>query len=228
MVPTEETCLFLFEAPSIDDVRAAGRLAALPIDHVVETAPSFDLTWRRPEMKRFARFDVLVLAAVLAALGASPLVQQGRPRRPSTGSKCPRHKPFLVGHAVGVQIYRCDPVSGGYRWNPVAPRADLYGDNGQLLATHFAGPTWLARDGSRVVGTVDNRVTVDPSAIPWLRLSAASTAPTATGSQEPRSSSESRRRAACPGGGHVRRVTLGETAEVPYTADYVFWKTTGQ
>ena len=44
VVPAEETCLFLFEAPSIDDVRAAGRRAALRIDHVVETAPSFDLT----------------------------------------------------------------------------------------------------------------------------------------------------------------------------------------
>ena len=140
------------------------------------------------------------------------------------------HKPFLVGHAVGVQIYRCDPVSGGYRWNPVAPRADLYGDNGQLLATHFAGPTWLARDGSRVVGTVDNRVTVDPSAIPWLRLSAAST-PGADGDRL--AGTTFIQRIATTGGlppaaATCDASTLGETAEVPYTADYVFWKTTGQ
>ena len=39
-VPTEETCLFLFEAASIDGVREAAHRAALPFDHVVETAPS--------------------------------------------------------------------------------------------------------------------------------------------------------------------------------------------
>ena len=44
VVPAEDTCLFLFEAASIDDVRAAGRRAGLRIDHVAETAPSFDLT----------------------------------------------------------------------------------------------------------------------------------------------------------------------------------------
>jgi hypothetical protein len=39
-VPADETCLFLFEAPSIDDVHEAARRAALPFDHVAETAPS--------------------------------------------------------------------------------------------------------------------------------------------------------------------------------------------
>jgi hypothetical protein len=38
-VPTEETCLFLFEAESVDDVREAASRAALPFDHVAETAP---------------------------------------------------------------------------------------------------------------------------------------------------------------------------------------------
>jgi Protein of unknown function (DUF4242) len=37
-VPTDETCLLLFEAPSIDVVREAARRAELPIDHVAETA----------------------------------------------------------------------------------------------------------------------------------------------------------------------------------------------
>jgi hypothetical protein len=37
-VPTDETCLFLFEAVSIDAVREAAHLAGLPFDHVAETA----------------------------------------------------------------------------------------------------------------------------------------------------------------------------------------------
>ena len=38
-VPGDETCLFLFEAASIDDVHKAARRAALPFDRVIETAP---------------------------------------------------------------------------------------------------------------------------------------------------------------------------------------------
>ena len=87
------------------------------------------------------------------------------------------HKLFLVGHAIGVQIYACNATADGYAWGLVAPRADLYGDNGKLIATHFGGPTWQARDGSSVVGSVVDGVTVDPSAIPWLLLSDASTSP---------------------------------------------------
>ena len=62
------------------------------------------------------------------------------------------NKVFLVGHAKGDQIYTCD----GSVWT-VAPRADLYGDNGKLVATHFAGPTWQATDGSTVKGSVEER-----------------------------------------------------------------------
>jgi hypothetical protein len=39
-VPSDETCLFLFEAVSIDAVRETARRAALAAEHVAETAPS--------------------------------------------------------------------------------------------------------------------------------------------------------------------------------------------
>ena len=35
-VPEDETCLFVYEAASIDDVRRAAGLAGLPADHIVE------------------------------------------------------------------------------------------------------------------------------------------------------------------------------------------------
>ena len=65
------------------------------------------------------------------------------------------------------------PTAGGFGWGFVAPRANLYGDNGKLLMTHFGGPTWQAKDGSKVVAQRVDGVTVDPTAIPWLLLSAA-------------------------------------------------------
>ena len=52
------------------------------------------------------------------------------------------NKVFLAGHATGVQIYSCN---GAGAWTLVAPRADLYGDNGKLIATHFGGPTWQGK-----------------------------------------------------------------------------------
>jgi Protein of unknown function (DUF4242) len=37
-VPSDETCLFLYEAESIDAVRAAALRAGLSVDHLAETA----------------------------------------------------------------------------------------------------------------------------------------------------------------------------------------------
>ena len=54
------------------------------------------------------------------------------------------NKVFLVGHAIGVQIYGCKTGATGLGWELIAPRADLYGDNGKLIATHYGGPTWRA------------------------------------------------------------------------------------
>jgi hypothetical protein len=50
----------------------------------------------------------------------------------------------------------------------------LFDDTGKQIATHFAGPTWQATDGSKVVGVRPpaGSVIVDPPAIPWLLLSA--------------------------------------------------------
>src|SRR5690242_12675922 len=78
---------------------------------------------------------------------------------------------FLVGHVrfdpadpkKNVQIYQCKVVPDGsttFKWVFVAPRATLTGDNGQQIATHFAGPggatdpQWKATDGSQVAGKV--------------------------------------------------------------------------
>jgi len=53
---------------------------------------------------------------------------------------------FLVGHAKGVQIYKCDGTS----WIFVAPEATLTGGNGQVVATHSAGPIWKAPTAARL------------------------------------------------------------------------------
>ena len=139
------------------------------------------------------------------------------------------NKVFLVGHAVGVQIYSCNATAAGFSWGLVAPRAELYNDNGKLIADHFGGPTWQARDGSRVMGQRVDGVTVDATAIPWLLLSAASTAAGPDGDKLAHTTFI--QRTATTGGlppaaSECNAATAGSLVEVPYTADYHFWKAT--
>ncbi len=174
----------------------------------------------------------LLVAGVLAVIPAGSLtaVAQAAPAEPpvpTTIAVPAGSKLYLVTHATGVQIYGCNATAGGYAWSLVAPRANLYGDNGKLIATHFAGPTWQARDGSSVVAQRVDGVTVDPSAIPWLLLSAASTTAGPDGDRLARTTYI--QRLATTGGlppaaATCNADTAGSQAEVPYTADYYFWK----
>jgi Protein of unknown function (DUF3455) len=183
-------------------------------------------------MKRSIRFHRLLLVAIVAVAAAWPMAQlaQAGPAAPEVPSRIrveEGHKVFLVGHAVGVQIYTCVANSTGYGWGPARPRADVYGDNGKLIMTHFGGPTWQAKDGSYVIGQRVDGVTVDPTAIPWLLLSAASTSPGPDGSRL--EGTTFIQRVATTGGlppaaADCNAATVGTVAEIPYTADYYFWK----
>lgn len=138
------------------------------------------------------------------------------------------HKVFLVAHASGVQIYRCEQAHPGFDWKLVAPRADLFDDKGKLIGTHYEGPTWELKDGSFVKATRVDSVVVDATAIPWLLLQKSSTSAdgrlasttfiqrvNTVGGVAPDESG-------CYGGSQ-----MGDIQEVPYTADYYFWKATG-
>jgi hypothetical protein len=122
----------------------------------------------------------------------------------------------LRASGVGVQIYRWSGTS----WAFVAPQALLFTDAG-VVAIHFGGPTWESIDGSEVVGTVLESCTPDPSAIPWLLL-------TATPTQGPgifdrltfiqRLNTVGGKAPSVPG------AFVGQVARVPYTADYLFYR----
>jgi len=173
---------------------------------------------------------LLLVGMVAAAAMVSPAqVAQAGPPSPDVppGIQVPAgNKVFLVGHAVGVQIYSCNGVAWGF----VAPRANLYNDHGKLIITHFAGPTWQATDGSRVVGQlVPPPVTVDPTAIPWLLLSARTFAGPDGDRLVPTTYVQriNTRGGLAPPASACTAATAGAVVEVPYTADYYFWKRTG-
>jgi hypothetical protein len=119
---------------------------------------------------------------------------------------------------VGVQIYRWSGTS----WVFVSPLATLYADAGGhgQVASHFVGPTWKSNSGGTVVGTVAERCTHDAAWIQWLSLTAVANGPgifskvtfiqrlNTVGGNAP----------STPGS------VVGEEVQVPYTADYLFYK----
>jgi Protein of unknown function (DUF3455) len=175
----------------------------------------------------------LRLATIVVAAVALPQVAGAASPEPVVPTKIEvgeGNKVFLIGHAVGVQIYSCNAKVSGFEWGLVAPRADLYNDHGKVIVKHFGGPTWQAKDGSKVVGRREQQVTVDATAIPWLLLSKAST--TAGEGGDRLVNTTFIQRIATTGGlapaaADCDATTAGAVVEVPYTADYYFWKKTG-
>jgi hypothetical protein len=127
----------------------------------------------------------------------------------------------LVAHmyARGAQIYRWS----GTAWGFVGPSAVLYSDAAgrDQVGTHYKGPTWESGDGSTVHGSLPVACPVGSNAIPWLRL---------TGT--PGEASGIFRRVTS-----IQRVntvggtiptdpgtTPGEEQQVPYTAEYYFYR----
>jgi len=124
---------------------------------------------------------------------------------------------LLHAFGIGVQIYHWNGTS----WGSATPAAIIYADaggNGQL-ATHFAGPSWQSNSGSKVVGTVINRCTVDPASIQWLSLSGVTTGEGIFASANfiQRLNTVGGNSPSTPGS------VIGQEARIPYTADYLFY-----
>jgi hypothetical protein len=179
----------------------------------------------------FSRSNRLLLVGIVAAMAALSLVVQVALAGPPSPTGVPDqiqpgdgNKVFLIGHGVGVQIYTCN----GSVWSSAVPRANLYDDNGKLIISHFAGPSWQAADGSKAVGTVVDKVTPDLTAIPWVLLSAKTT-PGSDGARLLDTSFIQRLDTVGglqPPAADCNAATAGTVVESPYTAEYVFWKHT--
>lgn len=122
-------------------------------------------------------------------------------------------------YAEGVQIYHWNGTS----WSFDGPSAVLYADRNKkaVLGTHYAGPTWESTSGSKIVARVFDRCTPDANSIPWLLLEKVSNEKPGVFSKVSfiqRVNTVGGNAPAQPG------ATMGEVAQVPYTADYVFYQ----
>ena len=100
-------------------------------------------------MRGFA--SIRKMWATLFAFGlAFSTAAQNQPEVPPEIKSPAGEEVILRAHAKGVQIYSCQAGSDEkYAWALKAPKADLFDDQGKLIGTHFAGPTWKLNDGSR-------------------------------------------------------------------------------
>jgi hypothetical protein len=128
------------------------------------------------------------------------------------------NKVHFHGFGQGVQIYTWNGTS----WGVAVPEATLTDAEGNVVALHFAGPTWQSNSGSKVVGDLPPKaVIMDRDAIAWLRLNAKS----AEGD------------GIFAGTTYIQRVNtvgglppkadgtvIGQVARVPYMADYFFYR----
>ncbi len=132
----------------------------------------------------------------------------------------------LKVHATGVQIYVCQPSkddSTRLEWAFKAPEAALFGRGGRQLGKHYAGPSWESNDGSKVVGSVLAKETLDRQSIPWLLLRAKSNSGKGVFS-EVRSIQRLRTVGGIAPPGACSPTQLNQELRTSYSADYVFYK----
>ena len=164
----------------------------------------------------------LLLAAGISSASTPTPIKDG-PELPSP--LCDRlrvgegNKVHSQVYASGVQIYRWDGLS----WVFVEPSASLFADanyNGKV-GTHYVGPTWESNSGSKVVGARMYGCQPDTTAIPWLLLEAVSTGGPGIYSPVTYIQRVNTKGGVAPAGPGS---FIGETVQIPYTAEYYFYR----
>jgi hypothetical protein len=164
----------------------------------------------------FAAMAAFILAGSVFAQDAEEL---SAPALPCAEIVVPEgHKLKKIAYAIGVQIYRWN----GSAWAFVAPEAGLYADPGfnGKIGTHYAGPSWEANNGGKVVAARVNGCSPDVESIAWLLLRAVETeGPGVFGKTT-----------------YIQRINtvaglapqragmfVGEEVRMPYTTEYLFY-----
>jgi hypothetical protein len=152
-----------------------------------------------------------VLLASLAVASAALFAQQAGPSiDPPPGARL-----VLEAKGEGAQVYDCVDS----QWKLKAPDAKLLDASGQVIGSHFAGPTWRLNDGSEVKGKmVASRPSPDGKSIAWLLVEALPN----SGNGKFSLVSYIQRTETSGGAAPKQACTSGELP-VPYTAKYSFY-----
>jgi len=130
---------------------------------------------------------------------------------------------LLQVHAKGDQIYICQEGATQFVWALKAPDAQLSDKDGKPFGKHFAGPSWEAKDGSRVTGkAVANVPSPDADSIPWLLVNIVSHEGSGVLSRATSIQRLNTKGGKAPASG-CDSVRAGQEVRVPYSADYLFY-----
>jgi len=126
-------------------------------------------------------------------------------------------------HAKGEQIYSCKVDGAQSGWTLKAPEAQLFDKDGKAFGKHFAGPSWEANDGSRMVGKAAANVpSPDADAIPWLLVKVVIHEGTGVLTQVTSIQRINTKGGKAPASG-CDAGHAGQEVRVPYSADYLFF-----
>jgi hypothetical protein len=169
--------------------------------------------------------QILILAG-LTAFAVAPVAAFGNNNGPELPAQCwmvnvdEGHKLAFHVYAKGVQVYKWN----GMAWQFEEPRAALFAEENYFgeIGTHFRGPNWQSKSGSRVKATAvpGAACTPDPTAISWLKLAADE----ATGPGIFKDITFIQRVNTKGGLRPTEPGTVGEIREVEYTAEYYFYR----
>ena len=165
------------------------------------------------------------LASAIVLLSAFVLMppSAGAQRIPEQLRPPAKESLLLQLHAKGDQIYSCTADGSQFTWTLKAPDAKLFDKDGKPFGKHFAGPSWEANDGSRVVGkAAANAPSPDADSIPWLLVTVVSHSgegalARVTSIQRINTNGGKAPASGCDG------EHAGRELRVPYSADYLFF-----
>jgi hypothetical protein len=166
------------------------------------------------------------LCSGLPAIGQPAKAPAATPAVPAQLQPPAPSAELLRANARGSQIYVCaaKPGDGGFAWSFKAPDAVLAGADDKPMAKHYAGPTWEAGDGSKVVGeAVANVPAPEGKGVPWLLLKAKSHEGTGQFAAVSYIQRLDTMGGAAPSAG-CDAAHVGQEQPVPYTAIYVFYR----
>jgi hypothetical protein len=188
-------------------------------------------------------WNAIIGVAVVAALPHPAAAGVHPPEVPAAIQVPAGHKAYLEGHALGTQNYVCLPSGAGFAWSLFTPQATLFNHHDREITTHFFGPNpvengvvraaWQhSRDTSTVWGAAVASSTdpdfVTPGAIPWLLVRKTGVQDGPTGGDALSDTTFIHRvnttGGAAPSTGCAASTDVGRRQFVPYTADYVFYR----
>ena len=170
--------------------------------------------------KTFFRFAGISLLA-----GASMLLLfTARAQQVPQQIQAPANEQLLLQvHAKGDQVYTCKGDAGSFSWTLKAPDAQLFDKDGKTFGKHFAGPSWEASDGSRVMGkAAANAPSPDADSIPWLLVNIVNHEGTGVLSRATTIQRINTKGGKAPASG-CDAAHAGAELRVPYSADYLFY-----